>query len=71
MLRRPTDGWHGPTGGIDVGLMSMVLRRPSSSPRDLDYFICGPPAMVTDAMEVLDDLGVVPDRVHTEQFDFV
>ena len=40
-------------------------------PGDLDYFICGPPSMVTDAMEVLDDLGVVADRVHTEQFDFV
>jgi predicted ferric reductase len=70
VLRRPTDGWQGPTGGITIGLLSMVLRT-VEQPGDLDYFICGPPSMVDDAMEVLDDLGVVPDRVHTEQFDFV
>ncbi len=55
---------------ITVGLLSMVLST-VEQPGDLDYFVCGPPAMVTDVMEVLDDLGVVPDRVHTEQFDFV
>ena len=70
MLRRPTDGWQGPTGGITVGLLSMVLHT-VDQPGDLDYFICGPPSMVDDAMEVLDDLGVVADRVHTELFDFV
>lgn len=70
VLRRPVDGWQGPTGGITVDLLSMVLRT-VEQPDDLDFFICGPPAMVDDAMEVLDDLGVVSDRVHTEQFDFV
>jgi predicted ferric reductase len=70
VLRRPVAGWQGPTGGITVELLSMVLHT-VEQPGDLDYFICGPPAMVTDAMEVLDSLGVVPDRVHTEQFDFV
>jgi predicted ferric reductase len=70
VLRRPTAGWNGPTGGITVGLLSMVLGT-VEQPGDLDYFICGPPSMVTDAMQVLDDLDVVPDRVHTEQFDFV
>lgn len=70
VLRRPVDGWQGPVGGVSVDLLSMVLRT-VEQPGDLDYFICGPPAMVTDAMEVLDDLGVAGDRVHTEQFDFV
>jgi len=70
VVRRPVDGWQGPTGGITVGLLSMVLGT-VELPGDLDYFICGPPAMVTDAIEVLDDLGVEPDRVHTEQFEFV
>jgi predicted ferric reductase len=70
VLRRPIDGWQGPTGGITVELMSMVLDT-VDQPGDLDYFICGPPSMVDDAMEVLDGLGVVADRVHTEQFDFV
>ena len=64
VLRRPDAGWPGPTGGITVGLLSMVLGT-VELPGDLDYFICGPPAMVTDAMEVLDSLGVAPGpRAH-------
>jgi predicted ferric reductase len=70
VLRRPTDGWQGPTGGVSVGLLSMVLSS-VEYPDDLDYFVCGPPAMVDHAMSVLDDLEVPPDRIHTEQFDFV
>jgi ferredoxin-NADP reductase len=38
-------------------------------PEEVDYFICGPPALVTDAVSALDLLGAPPNRVHTEQFD--
>ena len=38
---------------------------------DLDYFLCGPPAPVIDTLEALGALGVPPERVHTEQFEFV
>ncbi|NMH81221.1 ferredoxin reductase family protein [Pseudonocardia xinjiangensis] len=70
VLRRPHDGWDGHTGDIGPDLLSMVLPN-TEHPDDLDYFICGPPALVTDAMSALDPLGVTPARVHTEQFDFV
>jgi predicted ferric reductase len=70
VLRRAQPGWAGPTGGIDADLMSVVLGD-LDAPQDLDYFICGPPAMVTDAMKVLSELSIPDDRVHTEQFDFV
>ncbi|HEY4420405.1 MAG TPA: ferredoxin reductase family protein [Pseudonocardia sp.] len=70
VLRRPHDGWDGYTGDIGAGLLSMVLPD-GQHPDDLDFFICGPPALVTDALSALDTLGVAPARVHTEQFDFV
>lgn len=70
VLRRPRDGWHGHTGDLGVGLFAMVLRT-VARPDDLDYFVCGPPGLVTDAMDVLDALDVAPARVHTELFDFV
>jgi 3-phenylpropionate/trans-cinnamate dioxygenase ferredoxin reductase subunit len=67
VLRRPVEGWSGPTGGIDAQLLSVVLG--GHPPEDVDYFVCGPPALVTDALGALDVLGAAPDRVHTEQFD--
>lgn len=70
VLRRPQPGWSGAIGGINSELMSVVLGD-LEAPQDLDYFICGPPAMVTDAMKVLSELSIPSDRVHTEQFDFV
>jgi 3-phenylpropionate/trans-cinnamate dioxygenase ferredoxin reductase subunit len=70
VLRRPTKDWAGPVGGISVDLLAMVLRT-VRQPDNTDFFICGPPGMVSDAMAVLHDLGVGAGRVHTEQFDFV
>jgi predicted ferric reductase len=68
VLRRPVQGWSGHTGDIGVDLLSVVLG--GTDPDHVDYFICGPPSMVTDALGVLDLLGVAPTRIHTEQFDF-
>jgi predicted ferric reductase len=70
VLRRPRPDWSGPIGGINTALMSLVVGD-LGDPQDLDYFICGPPGMVVDAMTVLDEMSVPADRVHTEQFDFV
>jgi 3-phenylpropionate/trans-cinnamate dioxygenase ferredoxin reductase subunit len=70
VLRRPAPGWSGPTGGLGPELFSVALAG-IDRPESLDYFVCGPPALVTDAIELLDAIGVAPGRVHTEQFDFV
>jgi len=70
VLRRPRPDWSGPIGGINSELMALVVGD-CGDPQDLDYFICGPPGMVTDAVSVLGELSVPADRVHTEQFDFV
>jgi predicted ferric reductase len=66
VLRRPHPGWRGHTGEINVGLLTTVL---GTEPQYLDYFLCGPPGLVTDALSALEALGVPTARIHTEQFD--
>jgi predicted ferric reductase len=68
VLRRPVEGWSGHTGDIGVELLSAVLGGGHQA-ADVDYFICGPPALVSDALSSLDILGAPIDRIHTEQFD--
>jgi predicted ferric reductase len=69
VLRRPSPGWSGHTGEIGVELMSVALAG-AEQPTSFEFFICGPPALVNDALSVLDVIGVAPRHVHTEQFDF-
>jgi predicted ferric reductase len=66
VLRRPHPGWAGHTGEINVGLLTAVL---GGEHQYLDYFLCGPPGLVTDALGALQALGVPAERIHTEQFD--
>lgn len=70
VLRRPPPSWTGPSGRVDENLLTEVL--PGKFRRNqLDYYLCGPPAMVDDVLTVLDGLEVPQPRIHTEQFDFV
>ncbi|MDT7705107.1 MAG: hypothetical protein QOG20_714 [Pseudonocardiales bacterium] len=70
LLRRPPDGWEGHTGDLGVSLFAMVLGT-VERPEALDYFLCGPPGLVDDALDVLDVMDVPASRIHTELFDFV
>ncbi|MGH3813346.1 MAG: ferredoxin reductase family protein [Pseudonocardiaceae bacterium] len=70
LLRRPPQGWTGATGAVDEALLTSLLPGPFRR-NQLDYFLCGPPAMVTDVLVVLDAMGVPHSRIHTEQFDLV
>ena len=38
--------------------------------RDSDIYICGPKALVAAVVEAADELGISPDRVHHEEFEF-
>ena len=70
VLRRPPPSWTGPSGSVDERLLTSLL--PGKFRRNqLDYYLCGPPAMVDDVLTVLDGLEVPEPRIHTEQFDFV
>ena len=39
-----------------------------NSPRDGNFYICGPPTFMSDLTAGLTALGVAPDRIHTEMF---
>ena len=70
LLRQPPENWTGATGAVDEALLTELL--PGRSRRNqLGYYLCGPPALVTDVVTVLDELDVPLPRIHTEQFDFV
>ena len=59
----PPDDREVGSGRLSVELMKELL--PSS---DLDFFLCGPAAMMSALTEGLDDWGVPADRVHFEAF---
>ncbi|MGH3827998.1 MAG: ferredoxin reductase family protein [Pseudonocardiaceae bacterium] len=70
LLRQPPPSWTGASGAIDEDVLAGLL--PGKFRRDqLDYYLCGPPALVADVLTVLDGLDVPQPRIHTEQFDLV
>ncbi|HEV7450167.1 MAG TPA: ferric reductase-like transmembrane domain-containing protein [Pseudonocardiaceae bacterium] len=70
LLRQPPEGWTGATGAVDEELLTTLL--PGKFRRNqLDYFLCGPPALVNDVLTVLAGMDIPPPRIHTEQFDLV
>ncbi len=60
-------GWTGARGDIG-GVLAQVLPR-ADLRGELEYFVCGPPALVGAALAALRALGVPEARIHTEQFD--
>lgn len=70
LLRQPPKGWTGASGAVDKALLTALL--PGEFQRNqLGYYLCGPPAMVTDVVTVLNELDIPLPQIHTEKFDFV
>jgi len=65
VLTDPPRGWQGEAGFIDAALLGRQL--PSDLSR-AEIFLCGPPPMLVAATAGLESLGVVPERLHVEQF---
>jgi len=68
VLENPPSDWRG-----ERGLMtSDILRRhlPTQYKR-FRYFVCGPAPLMDLMEELLPDIGVPPDRIHTERFETV
>ncbi len=67
-LEKPGEGWRGERGFVNRAMLERYL---PENYRELEYFVCGPEAMM-DAMErVLAEMGVPRPRVHTERFVLV
>jgi len=58
------DRWHGARGRLGLDLMNWLV--PDVLEREV--FLCGPPGYMAGTTELLDALGVDPDRVHRESF---
>jgi predicted ferric reductase len=70
VLSRPSGTWSGRSGRINRELLREVLPERTGRHK-IEYFVCGPTAMVTDVTEALEELRIDPARIHTEQFDMV
>jgi len=63
----PDDDWQGETGFIhDVLRRRYLAEHPA--PEECEYYLCGPPMMVRAVREMLDELGVDPERIKADDF---
>ncbi len=63
----PEDNWAGYIGFIHQVLYENYLKE-HSAPEDIEYYICGPPMMMTACFKMLDDLGVEPENIAFDDF---
>ena len=69
VLVRAQDDWSGERGFISADILTRYL--PPALYRRFQYFICGPGPLMDAMEEVLPEIGVPADRIHTERFDMV
>jgi len=62
----PGDRWTGATGFIHEVLRAEMANHPA--PDDCDYYLCGPPVMVSAVVATLERLGVEPDSIFYDDF---
>lgn len=67
MLTRSHPEWSGPVGRIDAVLLNKVLPGDPMR-RQLHFYLCGPPQMVSDTTAALLLAGIPRNRIHSEQF---
>lgn len=63
----PEDNWNGPVGFIHQVLYENYLKD-HSAPEDCEYYICGPPMMLSAVRNMLDGLGVEEENVLFDDF---
>lgn len=63
----PEDNWSGYTGFIHEVVRDEYLSK-HPAPEDIEYYLCGPPMMLSAVMKMLDDLGVEPENILFDDF---
>jgi Na+-transporting NADH:ubiquinone oxidoreductase subunit F len=63
----PEDNWDGLTGFIHQILYDNYLKD-HPTPEDCEYYLCGPPMMISAVTKMLDELGVEPDNILFDDF---
>lgn len=63
VTREGASAWNGARGRIDAARIRSMLRTPQTR-----CLVCGPPALVSDAVVLLKDAGIAEERIGWEAF---
>lgn len=63
----PEDNWTGPKGFIHQVIYDEYLKN-HDAPEDIEYYLCGPPMMISAVVKMLDSLGVPPENIMYDNF---
>lgn len=63
----PEDNWTGMKGFIHLVLFKEYLSK-HPEPEEIEYYLCGPPAMLAASLKMLDDLGVPEENIAFDDF---
>ncbi len=64
---QPEDNWTGYTGFIHQVLHDNYLKD-HPAPEDIEYYLCGPPMMLSACTKMLEDLGVEQEMIMYDDF---
>lgn len=62
----PGDRWTGATGFIHENVRRALADHPA--PEDCEYYLCGPPVMISAVLATLERLGVEPHSIYNDDF---
>jgi Na+-transporting NADH:ubiquinone oxidoreductase subunit F len=63
----PEDGWTSHTGNIhEVAAREYLRSHPNI--RSVEFYLCGPPALIQASLAMLETLGVAPDQIAFDEF---
>lgn len=63
----PEDNWDGPVGFIHQVVYDMYLKN-HEDPTEIEYYLCGPPLMLSAVRKMLYDLGVDDENILFDDF---
>lgn len=63
----PEDNWKGYEGFIHQVLLEEYLSK-HDDPTEIEYYLCGPPMMISAMKEMLDSIGVEPEMIAFDEF---
>lgn len=63
----PEDNWDGPTGFIHQVCQDLYLAN-HDAPEEIEYYLCGPPPMISAVNKMLYDLGVEKEMIAYDSF---
>ncbi|MFQ5448408.1 MAG: NADH:ubiquinone reductase (Na(+)-transporting) subunit F [Saprospiraceae bacterium] len=63
----PEDNWTGPTGFIHQVVYDNYLKD-HPEPEEIEYYLCGPPLMLSAVQKMLSDLGVPEENIAFDDF---